>query len=54
MNKPEKTCKKCGHTCHCLSADGCPDCINDICDVCDCGTTQSELDIPINFLNPNT
>ncbi len=53
MNKPEKICKKCGHTCHC-KGDECPQCVNDVCETCDCGTTQSELDIPTSFINPLT
>jgi len=53
MNTSEKTCKTCGHECHCLGGE-CPHCINDVCETCDCGTTQSEWDIPTSFINPNT
>ena len=53
MNTSEKTCRKCGHSCHCWDSE-CPVWVNDVCETCDCGTTQSEWDIPTSFINPNT
>ena len=35
-------CKKCGHRCHCYSAD-CQECINDVCTVCDCKNSNEPL-----------
>jgi len=37
MIGPKRTCKSCGHACHCYRPD-CDDCINDICVKCDCKT----------------
>lgn len=31
----ERTCKKCGHRCHCYQPD-CDKCANDVCTECDC------------------
>lgn len=31
-----KTCKNCGHECHCKSVE-CSECINDVCVTCVCG-----------------
>ena len=33
MDKPTKTCKNCGHSCHCDKE--CPDCVNDVCGKCE-------------------
>lgn len=37
-----KTCKNCGHSCHCDKVN-CPNCVNDVCGKCDCKQTV-ELD----------
>ena len=31
----QKTCKSCGHSCHCDDAD-CKECVNDVCVRCTC------------------
>jgi hypothetical protein len=38
MQGPKRTCKKCGHDCHCYAPD-CKECINDVCYKCDCVPT---------------
>jgi len=38
-----RTCKKCGHRCHCY-ARTCEDCVNDICTGCDCEPTDTMID----------
>ena len=35
MRGTERTCKKCGHGCHCYSPD-CKECVNDVCYKCEC------------------
>jgi hypothetical protein len=35
-----KICTKCGHKCHCDRVN-CPDCINDVCGICNCKETIS-------------
>lgn len=46
-----RTCKKCGHRCHCYSPD-CPECVNDVCIKCDCDKFEHR-DIPDTFIrNP--
>ena len=46
-----RTCKKCGHKCHCYQPD-CDQCINDVCIRCDCGKITPK-DIPDTFIrNP--
>ena len=35
MKGVKRTCKKCGHGCHCYRPD-CPECVNDVCYKCDC------------------
>lgn len=35
MQGPERTCKRCGHRCHCYD-NACPKCVNDVCGFCDC------------------
>ena len=40
----ERTCSYCGHRCHCYSS-GCPECMNDVCQKCDCGKD----DIPVSY-----
>lgn len=42
MQGPKRTCKKCGHNCHCY-APNCKDCVNDVCTSCDCKTKQDEI-----------
>ena len=32
----ERKCRYCGHRCHCYSS-GCPECMNDVCQKCECG-----------------
>jgi len=48
----EKTCKSCGHSCHCYG----PDCESCYCDTCQCGKVgkQSMEDIPDSLIKPNT
>ena len=43
-------CKNCGCRCHCVTTD-CPNCINDVCVVCDCETEVR--DIPESFVRRN-
>ena len=43
MLGPERTCKNCGHKCHCYSPN-CQECVNDVCGVCDCKETKQESD----------
>lgn len=51
MQDNAKTCKSCGHSCHCHS----PDCETCGCDVCDCGTVKpNQEDIPCSFTKTNT
>jgi hypothetical protein len=51
MENPPKTCKSCGHYCHCTN----PECLSCGCDVCDCGTVKTNKeDIPKSFVQPNT
>jgi len=51
MQDNVKTCKSCGHSCHCYS----PDCETCGCDVCDCGTVKpNQEDIPSSFTLTNT
>jgi len=52
MQGEVRTCKSCGHSCHCYS----PDCETCSCDVCDCGKvgTNSKEEIPSSFTLPNT
>ncbi len=38
MQGEYRTCKKCGHRCHCYQPT-CNDCINDVCTGCDCEPT---------------
>ena len=45
MNK----CHKCGHKCHC--GKECPDCVNDVCYVCDCDYVKNKDAIPGSMLN---
>ncbi len=35
MMGPKRTCKKCGHGCHCY-ASTCQECRNEVCGTCDC------------------
>jgi hypothetical protein len=35
MIGPKRTCKNCGHDCHCYQPD-CDDCVNDVCTKCNC------------------
>lgn len=35
MQGPERTCKSCGHKCHCYAPD-CKECRNDVCTKCNC------------------
>ena len=35
MPGEQRTCKKCGHECHCDEIN-CPKCANDVCGFCDC------------------
>ena len=35
MPGEQRTCKKCGHECHCYKPT-CEECVNDICTGCDC------------------
>jgi len=42
MIGPERTCKKCGHRCHCYQPT-CEECVNDVCGVCDCKEEDKEL-----------
>lgn len=35
MIGPKRTCKTCGHDCHCYAPD-CKECVNDVCVKCDC------------------
>ncbi len=39
MQGEKRTCKSCGHRCHCYRPD-CEECVNDVCTVCQC---QDEL-----------
>lgn len=44
MQGTPRTCKKCGHKCHCYRPD-CGDCVNDVCTVCGCkenGSTETD------------
>ena len=36
-----KTCKKCGHECHCNKSD-CEKCANDVCTECDCDEEEKK------------
>lgn len=48
----KSNCVKCGCPCHCKW-----DCCENGacgCDICHCGSTKSEEDIPSSFVNPNT
>jgi len=46
-----KSCKTCGHSCHCYG----PECKDCSCDVCDCGKIVDSMeDVPSSFTNPNT
>ena len=38
----------CGHDCHC--GEECHDCVNDVCQNCDC---QDKRDIPTSFTQEN-
>lgn len=41
MISDERTCKKCGHRCHCYQPT-CEECVNDVCTGCDCKETGYE------------
>ena len=41
MIGPVRTCKNCGHKCHCYSPN-CEDCVNDVCTNCDCEDKHNE------------
>ena len=43
MIGPERTCKKCGHDCHCYSPN-CENCVNDVCTSCDCKEEELSID----------
>lgn len=45
-----RTCKKCGHRCHCYQPD-CDQCINDVCVYCECDKIEVKeiVDIPQSF-----
>lgn len=53
MHDPDRKCDKCKCPCHCY-ADVCPTCANDVCEICDCGRTDSYQDIPNSFIKENT
>lgn len=42
-------CHKCGHKCHC--GKECPDCVNDVCYICDCDYVINENAVPDSMLN---
>ena len=41
MDTIKKSCKTCGHSCHCYS----PDCESCSCDVCDCGRIIDSIEL---------
>jgi len=41
MQETERTCKKCGHDCHCNQPD-CSKCVNDVCNECDCADEEKK------------
>lgn len=38
----ERHCTYCGHRCHCYSS-GCQECINDVCQTCECGNKKDDI-----------
>ena len=50
MQGTVRYCKNCGCRCHCVTTD-CPNCINDVCVVCDC--EEPIRDIPESFTRRN-
>ena len=48
MQGEERTCKKCGHRCHCYQPE-CEECHNDVCYNCKC--REEQKDIPASMLN---
>jgi hypothetical protein len=47
MQGEKRTCKRCGHDCHCYQPS-CEKCINDVCTQCDC-----KSEIPDSFFKRN-
>ena len=50
MKGEERTCKKCGHRCHCYQPE-CEECVNEICYECKCKKPEYKKDIPTSMLN---